>query len=132
MHVKCGCYICSIRLTCMRVWDQEIRHASTKINSNQDTQIPLMGMEKLGTKGPSFIKTITLRTKFSLSLTLETWILISFGSWRNYKKNRRIFFDEVESPSGASKALISQNLTEYPIFLDGPAKKQQAKLVRRW
>jgi hypothetical protein len=52
----------------------------TKINSNQDTQIPLMGMEKLGTKGPAFIKTITLRTKFSLSLTLETWILISFGS----------------------------------------------------
>jgi hypothetical protein len=124
--------VCSIYLTCVCIWDKIFRNASTKRKPNQDTQIPLMGMEKLGTKGPTFIATITLRTKFSLSLTLETWILISFGSWRNYKKNRRKTFDEVESPSGASKALISQNLTEYPIFLDGPAKKQQAKLVRRW
>jgi len=30
-----------------------------------------MGMEKLGTKGPTFIATITLRTKFSLGLTLK-------------------------------------------------------------
>jgi hypothetical protein len=51
-----------------------------KVKPNHDTQIPLMGMEKLGTKGPAFIKPITMRTKFSLIFSLETWILISFGS----------------------------------------------------
>jgi hypothetical protein len=57
-----------------------------------------MGMEKLGSKGPAFIAPITMRTKFSLSLTLETWILISFGSYELQEKQEKNFFDEVESP----------------------------------
>jgi hypothetical protein len=35
---------------------------------HKDAQIPLMGMEKLGTKGPAFIATITLRTKVLFEL----------------------------------------------------------------
>jgi hypothetical protein len=58
-----------------------------KVNRNHNTQIPLTGMEKPGTKGSAFIKPITMRTKFSLSFSFRKqdpynfWIL---------KKNKKL------------------------------------------
>jgi len=71
-----------------------------------------------------------MRTKFSLSLTLETWILISFGSYELQKKQGKNFFDEAESPSGALKALISPKSMKSAIVLDGPAKTKKAKNIK--
>jgi hypothetical protein len=41
-------------------------HQSKERETKPRTQIPLMGMEKLGTKGPTFIGTITTENKGSL------------------------------------------------------------------
>jgi hypothetical protein len=69
---------------------KRFKHASTERKPNQDTQIPLMGMEKLGTKGPAFIASITMRTKFSLSF-FRNWILIGFGSlWITRKTGEKL------------------------------------------
>jgi hypothetical protein len=60
--------VCSIYLTCVfEIIDLDM-HQHKKEKTNQDTQIPLVGMEKLGTKGPAFIATITLRTKVLFEL----------------------------------------------------------------
>jgi hypothetical protein len=61
--------VCSIYLTCVF----EIKYLSMHQERKpyKYTQIPLMGMEKLGTKGFAFIATITLRTKFSLIFSFK-------------------------------------------------------------
>jgi hypothetical protein len=92
-----------------------------------------MGMEKLGTKGPAFIAPITMRTKFSLSFSFRNLDPYKFWILKITRKlKKKNFFDEVESPPGAPKALISPKSTESPLVPVISARKQQAIKSKRW
>jgi hypothetical protein len=61
--------VCSIYLTF--VFEMKYLGMHQEIKPQKDAQIPVMGMEKLGTKGPAFIATITLRFFLSLSFNFR-------------------------------------------------------------